>query len=55
MEFEGRWWLFHHDIGLSGVDHLRCVKVREIFYDGEGNIVAERPSQLDVGIVLSGV
>ncbi|KAK7744019.1 hypothetical protein SLS62_010380 [Diatrype stigma] len=43
-EFRGRWWLFHHDCELSGgVNHLRSVKVREIFYDAEGRIVLERP------------
>ncbi|KAI0171513.1 glycoside hydrolase family 43 protein [Pestalotiopsis sp. NC0098] len=44
VEFRGRWWLFHHDCELSqGVDHLRSVKVREIFYDGEGRITTEKP------------
>ncbi|CAJ2503531.1 Uu.00g109250.m01.CDS01 [Anthostomella pinea] len=39
-EFGGRWWLFHHDCELSGgVNHLRCVKVREILYDDEGRIL----------------
>jgi hypothetical protein len=37
-----RWWLFYHDCELSGgVDHLRSVKVKEIFYDGNGRIVGE--------------
>ncbi|KAI1199818.1 xylosidase/arabinosidase [Nemania serpens] len=40
VEFQGRWWLFHHDCELSkGVNHLRNVKVREIFYDDEGKIL----------------
>ncbi|KAI1185994.1 glycoside hydrolase family 43 protein [Nemania serpens] len=40
VEFQGRWWLFHHDCELSkGVSHLRNVKVKEIFYDDEGNIL----------------
>lgn len=40
-----RWWLFYHDCELSGgVDHLRSVKVREIWYDDEGRIVSEKPS-----------
>ncbi|KAJ7746798.1 glycosyl hydrolase [Mycena maculata] len=44
VEFEGRWWLFHHDCELSkGVDHLRCVQVKEIFYDREGRITTEKP------------
>lgn len=38
-EFKGRWYLFHHDTTLSGgKNHLRCVKVREIFYDKDGKI-----------------
>ncbi|KAI1212036.1 glycoside hydrolase family 43 protein [Annulohypoxylon truncatum] len=46
VEFGGRWWLFYHDCELSGgVNHLRSVKVKEIFYDGEGKIVAERPGE----------
>ncbi|RYP43062.1 hypothetical protein DL770_011856 [Monosporascus sp. CRB-9-2] len=44
VEFQGRWWLFHHDCELSkGVDHLRNVKVKEIFYDKDGRIVTEKP------------
>lgn len=39
-EFQGRWWLFHHDTTLSGgKNHLRCVKMKEIFYDEEGRIL----------------
>ncbi|OAA63426.1 glycoside hydrolase family 43 protein [Niveomyces insectorum RCEF 264] len=42
VEFHGRWYLFHHDSSLSGgVSHLRSVKVKEIFYDVDGNIVSE--------------
>jgi hypothetical protein len=38
-EFKGKWYLFYHDSSLSkGVNHLRCVKIREIVYDAEGNI-----------------
>ncbi|KAL1982900.1 hypothetical protein VTN96DRAFT_752 [Rasamsonia emersonii] len=38
-EFQGKWYLFYHDCSLSGgVDHLRSVKMREIFYDVEGKI-----------------
>ncbi|ROT41696.1 xylosidase/arabinosidase [Sodiomyces alkalinus F11] len=44
VEFQGRWWLFHHDCELSGgVDHLRSVKVKEIFHDKDGKIVTEKP------------
>ena len=39
VEFEGRTYLFYHDCELSGgVDHLRSVKAKEIFYDDEGRI-----------------
>lgn len=39
VEFEGKWYLFYHDCSLSGgADHLRSVKMREIFYDAEGRI-----------------
>jgi beta-xylosidase len=39
VEFQNRWWLFYHDCSLSGgKNHLRSVKVKEIFYDKEGNI-----------------
>ncbi|KAF9869525.1 putative glycosyl hydrolase family 43 [Colletotrichum karsti] len=44
VEFKGQWWLFHHDCELSnGVDHLRSVKVKEIFYDGDGKITTAKP------------
>ncbi|KAF7558525.1 hypothetical protein G7046_g5632 [Stylonectria norvegica] len=40
VEFEGKTYLFYHDCELSkGVDHLRSVKVKEIFYDDEGGII----------------
>ncbi|KAK8070680.1 alpha-N-arabinofuranosidase [Apiospora hydei] len=43
VEFQGRWWLFHHDCELSkGVNHLRCVKVREIFYDEDGKMFTKQ-------------
>jgi len=39
VEFKGRWYLFHHDASLSGgINHLRCVKVRELAYDDQGRI-----------------
>jgi len=34
VEFANRWYLFYHDASLSnGVNHLRCVKVKELYYD----------------------
>jgi len=39
VEFEGKWYLFHHDTSLSGgKNHLRCVKVREVFYRDNGEM-----------------
>lgn len=39
VEFQGKWWLFHHDSSLSGgKSHLRCVKVRELTYAADGRI-----------------
>ncbi|KAF3135216.1 hypothetical protein TWF703_006130 [Orbilia oligospora] len=37
-EVHGKWYLFHHDTSLSGKNHLRCVKVRELVYDAEGKL-----------------
>jgi hypothetical protein len=40
VEFQGRTYLFYHDCELSkGVNHLRSVKVKEIFYDDQGKII----------------
>jgi hypothetical protein len=33
-----KWYLFYPDAELSGKTHLRNVKVRELFKDGNGNI-----------------
>ncbi|MBN1499820.1 MAG: glycoside hydrolase family 43 protein [Spirochaetes bacterium] len=39
VEFEGKWYLFYHDCTLSkGTDHLRNVKVTELFYNSDGTI-----------------
>ncbi|KAF5309379.1 hypothetical protein D9619_012480 [Psilocybe cf. subviscida] len=35
---KGKWYLFYHDASLSGKNHLRCIKAREIKYDAEGKI-----------------
>jgi beta-xylosidase len=40
VEFNNKWYLFHHDSSMSGgKSHLRCVKVKELFYDNDGNIL----------------
>ena len=39
VEFKGKWYLFHHDSSLSGgLNHLRCVKIKELVYDQEGKM-----------------
>jgi beta-xylosidase len=38
VEFKGKWYLFYHDVQLSGKTHLRNVKVTELKYDSDGRI-----------------
>ncbi|EKD19100.1 uncharacterized protein L3040_006589 [Drepanopeziza brunnea f. sp. 'multigermtubi'] len=39
VEHKGKWYLFHHDSSLSkGENHLRSVKVKEIFYNKDGGM-----------------
>lgn len=39
VEHRGKWYLFHHDASLSGgINHLRCVKVKELAHDDDGRI-----------------
>lgn len=45
-EYEGKWYLFYHDSSLSkGVTHLRSVKMAELKYDTNGNIIPIEPYQ----------
>ncbi|PNS19019.1 hypothetical protein CAC42_6114 [Sphaceloma murrayae] len=45
VEYQGRWFLFHHDSSLSGgKNHLRSVKIKEIFYDDQGRILPAKQS-----------
>ncbi|EMC93669.1 glycoside hydrolase family 43 protein [Baudoinia panamericana UAMH 10762] len=43
VEFKGKWYLFYHDTSLSGKNHLRSVKMRELVYDNEGHIKLAEP------------
>ncbi len=44
VPFEGRWWLYYHDASLSGgLNHKRCVKVQELFYNPDGSIQTMDP------------
>jgi hypothetical protein len=38
IEKDGKWYLFYHDIQLSGKTHLRNVKVTQLFYNPDGSI-----------------
>lgn len=39
VQYQGKWYLFHHDSGPSGgKTHLRSVKVAELEYDDQGKI-----------------
>ena len=43
-QFRGKWYLFYHDCTLSGgIDHLRSVKMREIYHDQQGKIHLSQP------------
>lgn len=38
VEVGGKWYLFYHDVQLSGKTHLRNVKVTELKYNADGTI-----------------
>jgi GH43 family beta-xylosidase len=38
VEINGKWYLFYHDVQLSGKTHLRNVKVTELKYNDDGSI-----------------
>jgi hypothetical protein len=38
IEFKGKWYLFYHDIQLSGKTHLRNAKMTELHYNPDGTI-----------------
>jgi len=38
VEFRNKWYLFYHDVQLSGKTHLRNVKVTELKYNDDGTI-----------------
>jgi hypothetical protein len=43
VEFKGKWYLFYHDTSISGKNHLRCTKMRELVYDEEGKLHLAHP------------
>lgn len=38
VEINGKWYLFYHDVQLSGKTHLRNVKMTELKYNDDGSI-----------------
>ncbi|HYH15200.1 MAG TPA: glycoside hydrolase family 43 protein [Flavisolibacter sp.] len=43
VEHKGKWYLFYHDVQLSGKTHLRNVKVTELRYNPDGTIQTINP------------
>ncbi|MBW8687390.1 glycoside hydrolase family 43 protein [Chitinophaga rhizophila] len=44
IEKDGKWYLFYHDVQLSGKTYLRNVKVTELHYNEDGAIQTINPS-----------
>jgi hypothetical protein len=38
VEVNNKWYIFYHDVQLSGKTHLRNVKVTELKYNDDGTI-----------------
>ncbi len=43
VEFKGKWYLFYHDVELTGQTHLRNIKVRELKRNADGSIETITP------------
>ncbi|GAB4021066.1 glycoside hydrolase family 43 protein [Spirosoma koreense] len=43
IEFKGKWYIFYHDVELSGKTHLRNIKVRELKRNPDGSIETITP------------
>lgn len=44
VQYKGRWFVFYHDCELSkGVDHLRSVRAREVWYLPDGKMTLTKP------------
>ncbi|MEO6284245.1 MAG: glycoside hydrolase family 43 protein [Dyadobacter sp.] len=43
IEFKGKWYIFYHDVELSGKTHLRNIKVRELAREKDGSIKTINP------------
>jgi hypothetical protein len=45
VEIKGKWYLFYHDVQLSGKTHLRNVKVTELHFNDDGSIQKINPNK----------
>lgn len=43
IEFQGKWYIFYHDVELSGKTHLRNIKVRELKRNADGSLETITP------------
>ena len=43
VEQNGKWYVYYHDVEMSGKTHLRNIKVAELTYRKDGSIVAVEP------------
>jgi hypothetical protein len=43
IPFNNKWYIFYHDVQLSGKTHLRNVKVTELHYNSDGSIQTITP------------
>ncbi|RYG44360.1 MAG: alpha-N-arabinofuranosidase, partial [Chitinophagaceae bacterium] len=43
VEIKGRWYIFYHDVQLSGKTHLRNVKVTALQHNPDGSIQTITP------------
>ena len=43
IEFQGKWYIFYHDVELSGKTHLRNIKVRELKRNPDGSLETITP------------
>lgn len=43
IEIKGKWYLFYHDIQLSGKTHLRNIKMTELVFNKDGSIQTVTP------------
>lgn len=46
VEKDGKWYLFYHDVELSGKTYLRNVKVTELHYKEDGSIETIHPETI---------